>query len=261
MTSIMENKKELPLKNGGYEKLIAVVFTLILWQIASMVLDKEILLVSPIKVIIQLSELIFLKDFWKAVIFSLSHIILGYSIALLVGTLMAMAASRFYWVEVLLWPIMTVIKSTPVASFIILCLIWLSSKSLPIFISFLMVLPVIYTSMYQGIKSTDKKLLEMADIFNLSFLKRVKYIYLPELKPYILSSCSVSLGLCWKAGIAAEVIGIPEGSIGEMLYQAKLYLNSKELFAWTAVIILLSIAFEKLFLGCLKWFYLHLERS
>jgi NitT/TauT family transport system permease protein len=153
-----------------------------------------------------------------------------------------------------------VIKSVPVASFIILCLIWLSSKSLSIFIGFLMVLPIVYTNMLHGIKSTDTKLLEMATLFRVGWGKKLKYIYLPHLKPYILSACSVSIGLAWKAGIAAEVIGIPDGSIGERLYEAKVYLSTADLFAWTAVIVVISVIFEKVFLRGLKWLFEGVEK-
>jgi NitT/TauT family transport system permease protein len=161
----------------------------------------------------------------------------------------------------MLWPFMVAIKSVPVASFIILCLIWLSSKSLPTFISFLMVLPIVYTNMLQGIKSTDNKLLEMAAVFQVGWLKRMKYIHLPQLKPYLISASSVSIGLSWKAGTAAEVIGIPDGSIGEKLYEAKVYLSSGDLFAWTVVIIVVSISFEKLFLFLLNRLFTKVEGS
>ena len=153
------------------------------------------------------------------------------------------------------------IKSVPVASFIILCLIWLSSGSLSVFISFLMVLPIVYTNMLQGIQSTDSKLLDMAHVFRMSWFRKLRYIYIPHLKPYLMSACSVSIGLAWKAGIAAEVIGIPDGSIGEKLYEAKVYLDSADLFAWTFVIVFVSVIFEKLFLRALKWAYKRLERA
>lgn len=118
-----------------------------------------------------------------------------------------------------------------------------------------MVLPVVYSNVLQGIKTTDMKLLEMAKVFRVTPVKKALYIYLPHLKPYILSACSVSLGLSWKAGIAAEVIGIPTGSIGEKLYQAKVYLSTPDLFAWTVVIIVISILFEKLFTFSLSKLY------
>ena len=118
-----------------------------------------------------------------------------------------------------------------------------------------MVLPVIYNNVLGGIKSIDRKLLEMADIYNISFAKRVRGIWIPEIMPYIRSGASTALGLAWKAGIAAEVIGIPDGSIGEMLYSAKVYLNTRDLFAWTVIIVILSICFEKLVLWLLDKMY------
>ena len=159
-----------------------------------------------------------------------------------------------------LWPVMSVIKSTPVASFIILCLIAMSSKNLSVFISFLMVLPIVYTNVLQGLLATDRKLMEMAGVFKMSWFTQLLYIYLPQVKPYLISACSLSLGIAWKSGVAAEVIGIPDGSIGERLYQAKVYLNSPELFAWTVVVIAVSIAFEKIFMLLLRQMYTGLEK-
>ena len=102
--------------------------------------------------------------------------------------------------------------------------------------------------------------MEMAQVFRLSPARRVRYLYLPQVMPYFRSGCTVALGLCWKAGIAAEVIGIPKGSIGEHLQQAKVYLDIPDLFAWTLVIVLASLAFEKLVLAALNAAARRLER-
>lgn len=250
----MNELKRTKFKNFT-EKALAVLFALLVWQIGAMALQKEILLASPVTTAQRLAALIFEPDFWSSVSFSFFRIVLGFLMSFGAGVLLAVVSSRFRLAEVMLWPFISVIKSTPVASFIILCLVWLSSMNLSVFIAFLMVLPVVYTNVLQGIKSTDSKLLEMARVFRVTPLKKALYIYLPHLKPYVISACSVSLGLSWKAGIAAEVIGIPTGSIGEKLYQAKVYLSTPDLFAWTVVIIIISIVFEKLFTGLLTKAY------
>jgi len=141
---------------------------------------------------------------------------------------------------------MKLTQAMPVASFIILALIWIKSKNLSVLTSFMMVMPIIYANIYQGLDSADVKLLEMAKVFRIGRWRKIKAIYLPAILPHFAAAISVGVGLCWKAGIAAEVIGIPSGSIGQKLYEAKLYLMTKELFAWTAVIIIISIVFEKL---------------
>ena len=142
-------------------------------------------------------------------------------------------------------------KTIPVASFIILALVWFSSRNLAVLISFLMVFPVIYTNVLNGIIQTDRELLEMAEVFSVAAGRRIRYIYLPQVMPYLRAGCSVALGLCWKSGIAAEVIGMPKGSIGERLQQAKVYLDTADLFAWTLVIVVVSLLFEWLFLWLL----------
>jgi NitT/TauT family transport system permease protein len=147
---------------------------------------------------------------------------------------------------------MTVMKAVPVASFIILALLWVNKKNLSVLASFIMVLPLIYTSVAQGLQAADEKLLQMAKVFHLKGFKKMVSIYIPAVLPFIISGVSVGIGFCWKSGIAAEVIGIPSGSIGERLYEAKLYLMTKELFAWTIVIIIISILFEKVVMYLLR---------
>ena len=125
----------------------------------------------------------------------------------------------------------------------------------------LLVSPVVYSNVLGGISSMDKKLTEMADVFEVPFPRRLRYLYLPQVAPFFRSAYAVGLGLCWKAGVAAEVIGLPDGSIGERLYEAKVYLNTPDLFAWTVVIVLVSLVFEKLFLFLLDRLVARLEQN
>lgn len=239
----------------------AVFLWLAIWQIASQWIGEPILLVSPIMVIKRLFELILTASFWYSILFSLSRIATGFFCGVLIGSLLAVLSYRYKYISELLTPLILITKTIPVASFIILVLIWVPSKNLSVLISFIMVLPIIYTNVFSGIASTDKELLEMAQVFSLSSWKKIRYIYLSQILPFFQSACSLGLGLCWKAGIAAEVIGIPTDSIGEKLYNAKIYINTADLFAWTIVIIIISIFFEKLILALLYFLVKHLERT
>lgn len=242
-------------------RLWAVLFWLLVWQAAALWIGEEILLVSPLAVLVRLSEQALNPVFWRTVLFSFTRIVSGFFLAMAGGTVLAVLATRFSWVRELLAPVISMAKATPLASFVILALIWIPSRNLSVFISFLMVLPILYTNVLEGITCTDKKLLEMADLFGVGVGRRIRYIYLSQVLPFFRSACSVSLGLCWKSGISAEIIGIPKGSIGESLYESKLYLDTPDLFAWTVVIILISLLFEKLFLRLVDAVVAHLERS
>ena len=229
----------------------AVVFWLAVWQLAAAAIGQEVFLVSPLQAAETLVQLLPQPGFWQRVGFSAGHILLGFLLGAVCSVVCSVAAERWVWVDALLSPVMQLVKATPVASFIILALVWVSGKSLSILISFLMVLPVLYGAVRTGIESADPQLLEMARVFRLPLVRRVKAIWLPAVLPAFRQGCSVALGICWKSGVAAEVIGLPDGSIGDALYRAKITLSTGELFAWTFVIILLSAAFEKLFLALL----------
>ena len=211
-----------------FRRLLAVAFWLAVWQAAAMAIGQEVFLVSPVQALRTLVQLLPRADFWQRVGFSSGRILLGFVLGAVVSVVLAVCAARWSAADALLAPVMQLVKATPVASFIILALVWVSGKSLSILISFLMVLPVLYGAVRTGLESADPQLLEMARVFRLPLGRRVKAIWLP-----------------------AEVIGLPDGSIGDALYRAKITLSTGELFAWTFVIIVLSAAFEKLFLALL----------
>ncbi len=248
-------------QNNRLGKALAVAFALLLWQIAAAAVDQRILLVSPVEVLMRMTSIWRIEGFLSSIWFSFYHIAGGFLLALVTGTVLAALSGRFAWIETALWPFMITVKTVPVASFVVICLIWLSAQNLSVFISFLIVLPVVYGNVLEGIKSEDKKMLEVGRVFGIPFFKRILYIHMPQLKPFILSACATSLGMSWKAGVAAEIIGTPDGSIGKQLYYAKIYLDTDDLLCWTLIIVIISVAFEKLFILLVRRLYARLERA
>ena len=234
----------------------AWILWILVWQAASAFVGSEILLPPPLATLRALLNLLVQPDFWQVVGFTAGRILAGFVLASLSGLLLAVLSARSPLMRQLLAPPFSIIKATPVAAFTILALVWISSRNLSVLISYLMVLPVMYANLLQGILSVDQKLLEMAQVFGVSTRRRLLYIYLPDVMPHLISAASVSLGLCWKSGVAAEVIGQYRGSVGGRLYQTKLFLNTPELFAWTIVVIAISLLFERLFLLLLR----HMQR-
>jgi NitT/TauT family transport system permease protein len=233
-------------------KVFAICFWLVVWELASRWTDNELLLASPVTVLGTLLTMVGTVAFWQTILFSTLRILTGFMLAFLSGTILAVLAYHLRLVEELVSPLMKLTTAMPVASFIILALVWIRSRNLSVLISFMMGLPMIYSNVLQGLHAADEKLLQMAQVFRLSLWKKAVAIYIPSIKPFLRTAVIVGLGFCWKAGIAAEVIGIPTGSIGAQLYEAKLYLMTKELLAWTIVIIILSIIFENTFLILLR---------
>jgi NitT/TauT family transport system permease protein len=176
----------------------------------------------------------------------LKNIAFGFTIGMAFGLILAILASLSVFLEALIRLPVKVIKSVPVASFVILSLLWIDSEDLAIFIPAIIVLPNIYTNTLTGIKETSSKLIDMAKVFNISYSKRIFSIYIPNTLPYFLSASSIAVGMAWKSGVAAEVIGLAKNTIGNELYKSKLYFMTSELFAWTIVIVALSIMCEAL---------------
>jgi len=238
--------------SGFVRRLSIILFWIVLWQAAASLIRNHIFLVGPIDTLRALFEQVTLLSFWSAIAFSFGRICVGFFLAFFLGLFTGSLAYRFPIVSEFLEPPVQLMKTVPVASFVILALIWTGSRNLSIFIAFLVVYPMIHVNTKAGLMSTDRELLEMAEVFHVPFIRRALFIYRAALYPYLKSACRTALGMGFKSGIAAEVIGVPDGSIGEGLYLAKIYLSTAELFAWTVVIILVSSLFEKVFLWFLK---------
>lgn len=238
-------------KNKSWYTVAAVLFWVGVWQLAAALLGQELLLASPKMVLASLFKLMHSTIFWQSVGQSASRILVGFLLGSAAGILLGACAGAAAPLRVLLDAAMTVLRATPVASFIILALLWVPSRGLSVLIAFMMVLPVVYTNVLQGLDACDTKLAEVARVFAVSPAKKLRWITLPQLMPWIAGGCRTAVGLAWKSGVAAEVIGLPQGSIGERMYQTKLYLETGDLFAWTLVIILLCAICEKLIAAAL----------
>ena len=225
--------------------LLALAFWLLVWAFAAWRMGQPLLLPSPLHVAGQLWVLMGDPAFWLTTAASLGRVLLGVVLAVAFGIVLAALTEAFSWLDSLLSPLLTVIKSTPVASFIILAILWMGRDRVPVFIVILMALPVIWANVAAGIHATDSELLQMAKVYRFPLTRRLRRIWIPSVMPYFLSACRTSLGLAWKAGIAAEVLTVPADSIGKMLYTSKLNFEIEELFAWTLAVIVLSLAIEQ----------------
>ena len=247
---MMQNKDKKYIR-----KILIIIFWLGAWQLLAMSVDNFLLVVTPLQALRALLALAGQAEFWRSAFGSLWRIALGFLLGAALALLLAAVSYRYRIVEEVLRPFMVFCKAVPVAVFAVLLLIWWGSSMLAVSICFLVVFPNIYLNTLEGLKSADRELLEMAEVFRLPFRTRFFYIYRPALKPFLLSAFQLSLGMCWKSGVAAEVIGTPAHSIGGALYLAKIYLDTADLFAWTAVIIVLSVLFEKIIFYGIEVFF------
>ncbi|HHW94376.1 MAG TPA: ABC transporter permease subunit [Mogibacterium sp.] len=232
-------------ENKILRKILITAFWLLVWQISSMAIGEEILLVSPLNALKKLAELMGTEDYWMAIFTSLYKIFIGLILSVIIGVILSVFSFLSNLFKELIYPVIIFLKSIPVAGFVILLLVWINSSYMSIYIAFFMGMPVIYENVCEGLFSTDKKLREMADSFKITLLKRLKYIYRIKVTPYLRAGITSISGLTFKAGIAAEVIGLQKNSIGEHLHNARIYLNMPDLFAWIITILLLSMILEK----------------
>lgn len=225
----------------------ALLSWIIIWYFLAQKVGNQWILPSPVAVFDRLRVLAGTRDFYATLGLSFLRVFSGFLAGILLGFALGTVS---YYVKVLrplISPLMAVIRATPVASFILLVLFWMTTDRVPTFISLLMVLPIVWQNTLLGYEKKDASLDEMAKVFRLSPFKIFLKIDLPQVLSYTVSAGKTALGLAWKAGVAAEVLALTKNSVGLMIYNAKLYIETVDLYAWTCAIILFSIALEKLF--------------
>lgn len=223
-----------------------LLFYLALWQIAAQLVAKPLLLPSPLSVLAKLVELLPQGIFWRTLLSTLLRTAKAYLLGILAAAILGALCCRFSLADALISPALSLVRATPVTSFIVLALVWLSAGRVPVLTGFLMTLPVVFSALTQAVRAIDPKLMEMAKLYRFGHIATLRRVVIPSVLPSFAQSCLASIGLCWKAVVAAEVIGIPKLAVGSKLYEAKIYLETDSLLAWTLMIVLLSILLEQL---------------
>lgn len=223
------------------------IFWIAIWEIASLLIGKEVYLPSPLNTLKALFALSITSKFWYSIAMTFIRVVVGFVISCIAGIILGIICGLNRFLYQLLNPLVIAIKSTPVMSIIIIALIWFQSGRVPIFVCFLMCFPIVWTNAVEGIRQVSKDLLQMARVYRVNRSLIIRRIYIPSISPYLIAGITTALGLGWKVTVAAEVLSNPKFSIGGNLYGAKVYLESSELFAWTSVVVILSFAFEYLF--------------
>ncbi|MBR0138441.1 MAG: ABC transporter permease subunit [Erysipelotrichaceae bacterium] len=233
-------------------KALVILIWIGIWQLVAAIINKPYLFASFTDSLKALINLASTARFYEILLHTTLFTFAGFFLALFTGIICGVISFIFDSFRKFLDPVLSVMKSVPVASFVILILVWFGSKPLSIIIAYIVVFPIIYFATLSGLQSTDRQMLEMAEVFRLSRKDRILYIYRLALTPYVLNGCFSAVSMAFKSCIAAEVISASDISIGGQLYYSKIYLDTAALFAWTFVIIILSAVSEKLIIYLLK---------
>lgn len=227
-------------------RFLIVLFWIIVWEIFSLIINQEIYLPSPHSAFSSLLNLLKNKDTYITIFYSTYRTLAGFVLSLIFGIILGIICGIHRLFYNLLYPLIITIRTIPVMSIIIIAIIWFKDTNVPIFVSFLMCFPIIWTNTVQGIHSTDVELLQMCKVYKIRKTRIISSVYFHSALPYIKAGMISALGIGWKVTSAAEVLSLPKYSIGRFLYDSKVYLEIPDLFAWTIIIIFLSFLFENL---------------
>ena len=230
---------------------VPIAVYLVIWQLLSMLVGSSLLLPSPIEMLRAMFGILGSPNGWRSIGTTVLRIVAGYLIGCVIGVLLAVLTANskaFAW---LLQPLRTIIKTTPITSFALILLISVVSGLVPVVVAAIVAVPMFWRSTEESILSLDPKLKEMSRVF-LSPWKQLRYVTVPQLLPQFFATASTAFGFAWKAVVTAEILALPRYGIGNQMYLDKLYLDYADLFAWTVLVILLSVILENAFRFLLK---------
>lgn len=233
---------------------LAIAFWVMVWQAIAMLANRSLLipLPTPVSTLGTLLRMVQAAAFWQAVGLSLLRIGMGFLAALMVGTVGAGLCVKSRLFHALTAPILQLLRAVPVAATTVVVFLWVKREDIPSLIAFLTVLPMIWNQLETGMRQLNGQLLEAAQVFALSKRVTLRRIVLPELRPYFAAAITTGIGFAWKSGVAAEVICRIGSSLGDLLWVGKSSVDYDEVFAVTIVIVLLSIALQRLSKWLLK---------
>ena len=227
-----------------FPTILSILILITIWKIISEIIDSEIIVPSPEETFKSLILILKSKAFLKTVMATVIRGWMGFLLSCILGLIVGMLAGINCFLEKMIQPLLVVIKATPVMSIILIALRWFKTDIVPIFVSFLVAFPIICLNVMEGIKSVDVKIIQMAKIYKVKKWRIIIEIYIPAIMSFLVAGFSTAMGIGWKAVIAAEVLSQPKYAIGKSLQMAKSYIEIADVFAWTAVAILLSFIFE-----------------
>lgn len=226
-------------------KIITCLFWLAVWQAAAWLTASELLLPGPADALLALGGLAQTGKFYMDIGWTAARCIIAMVLSFAAGIPAAVVSYKSRAARSLLSLPVGFFKAVPVMAIIIYVILLAQSEWVAVIVCFFMCFPIVYTNILEGLDAMPAEYLEVGSVYELSGLETVKYIYVPGLMPQIKAAISLTAGLSWKAVVAAEVLSIPKYSLGYEMINAKYYLETADLFAYIFVIVVMSMAFEK----------------
>ena len=227
--------------------IFSFLFIVIMWQILSLIIHAELILPSPKNVFITVLKIIQNQSFWIHFLHTFQRIIISFIISIFFGTILGICCGLNPYVNQFFKLPISILRATPIVAFILIALFWFNSSTIPIFVSVVMTLPLISTSVVSGFENTEEKILQMAKIYNFTFFQKLMYIKFHYVFPYFLSGISSAFGLTWKVVVAGEIISLPKKAVGTIMSQAQVHLETQQVIAYTIILVLISFSLETIF--------------
>ena len=224
--------------------IISKISIIIIWILLSRSVNNEVIIPSIKSTFASMIRIIKDPNFFNIIKYTLLRTLIGFLISLSLAMIIGIVSSVSKITYNLMVPILKFLNSIPTIAIIVLALIWLNNELVPMLVGFIMVFPILYENILNGILNVDKDIIQMANLYKVGKIKIVNNIYIPSILYNLSSVFNTVLGINLKMVIAGEVLGQPKYAIGSNLQLERIYLNTSGVFAWIIIILLISETFD-----------------
>lgn len=226
------------------QSLGSIIVLFSLYELFSRIVDKAIILPSCLEIMNEVIVIVSRADFGDIVFSTLSKTLTAFVSVLAISLVLGILAGYFKGLALFLFPMVTLLRTIPTVSIIIIILIWFGREVGPIFIVGLVIFPILYELISQSMNQVDADLRDVCYLFGGTPLEKFKALYYPQVLLSLYSGIQATLGLAFKVMVMAEVMAQSRLGIGQALNYEKTYLNMAGVLAWSILLMMIVLVFD-----------------
>ena len=227
--------------NNLIQIVVLIVAAILLWYVASLIFDSELIVPEPWTVIKLTFSLLGQGATYLALLNTLLRAICAFVISACVAILLSLLVNLYPKCAFCVDCVVTFLRALPTIAIILVTLIVFNSSIVPVVVAFLVAFPVVYSVLSRAFQH-NRYLLSVCKVYQVKTAKKIKFMFLPIVRDELLTIVREELPLCIKVVVAGEVLALPLRGIGRQMYIGKVNLDTAKVVALTLLTLIVCFA-------------------
>lgn len=233
--------------------ILGILLILAGWQVLAWA-SHPLIVASPGSTFKSIFDMLASGELTDNLLVTLERQLTGLALGVLAGTFLGIFGGLKKSLDSMFQPGINAILATPSVIFVVIAMVWFGQGSTQvIFVTALLIMPIMYLNSAKSIQSIDSNLLQMIRVYQVPPRIKLFKVYLPGLLYGFMAGFSLSVASSLRITIMAELLGAQNG-IGHAIFVARGYLETSKLFGWALILVMLVMIIEALVFNPLQRF-------